>query len=177
MSEKRLVTKKKGKKKLTKKNLGIAAAIVVIIAITIWLCDVLYGESDNPVDWAHDMPRESIASVELFFTDIEGYPSGLNVTMTEEMVDELYDIIHNLKRNDFTRGSVSNYESAIFIRCHNAEFLLEYKGGATGLNFDEASGAVYGGGRDWKITSDAIGEFIEKYKVIYLEQLGITENE
>ncbi len=177
MSEKKLTTKRKGKFKFTKKNLGIGAAILVVIAITVWLCDVLYGESDNPVDWAQDMPRESIASVELSFTGVEGYPNGFNVTMTDEMVDELYDIIHNLKRNDFARGSVSDYEAAILIRCHNVEFLLEYKDGATGLTFDEASGAVYGGDRDWKITSDAIGTFIEKYKTIYFEQLGIKENE
>lgn len=174
MSEKKLPRKRKGKFKLTKQHVWIAIAVVVVIAITIWLCDVLYGESDNPVDWAHDMPRESIASMELSFVGVEGYPNGINVTMTDEMVDEFYEIIHNLKRNDFVRGSVTEYEAAIWIRCYNAEFLLEYRDGATGLTFDDASGEIYGGDRDWKITSDAIGEFIEKYKAIYFEQLGIT---
>lgn len=177
MSENKLTTKKKGKFKLTKKSLGIAAAVIVVIVITIWLCDVLYGESDNPIDWAREMPRDSIASVELSFTGVEGYPNGLNVTMTDEMVDELYDIIHNLKRNEFARGSVKDYETAIWIRCHNTELLLEYKAGAVGLTFDDVAGAIYGGNRDWKITSDALNQFIQKYKESYFEQAGIAENE
>ena len=173
MSKKGLA--KKGKFKFTKKNLGVVAAVFLVIVITVWLSDVLYGESDNPIDWARDMPRTSIASVELSFTGVEGYPNGLNITMTDEMVDELYDIIHNLKRNEIVRGSVSDYEAGIWIRCYNAEFILEYKDGAAGLTFDDAAGAIYGGNRDWKITSEALSEFIEKYKTVYFEQLGITE--
>ena len=173
MSNKRL--SKKGKFKLTKKNLGIIAAVLVVIVLTVWLCNVLYGESDNPIDWARDMPRNSIASVELSFTGVEGYPGGISVTMTDEMVDELYDIIHNLKRNEFTRGSVVDYEAGIWIRCYNTEFILEYKDGAAGLTFDDASGAIYGGNRDWKIISDKLSAFVEKYKEVYFKQLGITE--
>lgn len=174
MSRKRLSLK--GKFKLTKKNLGIIAIAVVVIAITIWLCDVLYGESDNPVDWAREMPRESIATVELSFTGVEGYPNGISVTMTDEMVDELYDIIHNLKRNEFARGSVSDYAAGIWIRCYNTEIILEYKDGAAGITFDDVSGAVYGGGRDWKITSNELKVFVEKYKEVYFKQLGITDD-
>lgn len=174
MSQKKLPRLKKGKK-FTKQHAIIAAAVVVVIAITIWLCDVLYGESDNPVDWSRDMPRTSIASVELSFQQVEGYPNGLNVTITDEMTDELYEIIHNLKRSDFTRGSVSAYDTAIWIRCYNAEFLLTYKDGVAGLTFDEASGEIYGGGRDWKITSEALEEFVEKYRTLYYTELGIEQ--
>ncbi len=175
MSEKELSRKNKGKFKLTKKHLGTAVAVLAVIVITVWLSDVLYGESDNPIDWAREMPRESIASVELSFTGVKGYPNGLNVTMTNEMIDELYDIISNLKRNNFTRGSVSNYEVGICIRCYNTEIILEYRNGVAGLTFDDVADAVYGGNRDWKITSDELSEFIKKYKAIYFEQLEIQE--
>ncbi len=175
MSKRNLPNMTKGKTKLTKKHLGIMAIALAVLVLTIWLSDVLYGESDNPVDWAREMPRESILSVELSFPEVEGYLYGLNVTMTDEMVDELYDIIHSMKRNNFVRGSVSDYDAGIYIRCHNTEIVLTYKDGVAGLLFDDVAGAEYGGNRDWKIESDELKEFIEKYKASYFEELGIEE--